>query len=111
MFLFIFLQSYVLTQVATYLSPALLYMYGKCFLSPEFANKLVFRGSILGITLITAFFLRSYGRAINPKYKAFHQDLINAKLEYSTENKVCYTYLLFHIILFWKLLTFIINIY
>lgn len=63
-------------------------MYGKWLLSPEFMNKLVFRGSILSVTLITAFILRSYGRAINPKYKAFHQDLINAKLEYSADNKV-----------------------
>lgn len=75
-------------------------MYGKWLFSPEFANKLVFRGSILGITLMTAFILRSYGRAINPKYKAFHQDLINAKLEYSVENKVRYTNLSYHIILF-----------
>lgn len=64
-------------------------MYGKWLLSPEFVNKLFFRGSVLGVTLITTFILRSYGRAINPKYKAFYQDLINAKLEYSTYNKVC----------------------
>jgi len=83
------LQSYVLTQIATYLSPALLYMYGKWLLSPEFVNKLFLRGSLFGITLITTFLLRSYGRAANPKYTAFYQDLINAKLEYSVDNKVC----------------------
>lgn len=74
--------------MATYLSPALLYMYGKWLISPDFVNKLFFRGSLLGLTLITTFILRSYGRAINPKYKAFHQDLINAKLDYTSENKV-----------------------
>lgn len=63
-------------------------MYGKLLLSPDYVNKLLFRGSILGLTLITTFLLRSYGRALNPKYKAFHQDLVNAKLEYTTENKV-----------------------
>lgn len=66
-------------------------MYGKWFISPDFINKLFFRGSILGITLVTTLLLRSYGRAANPKYKAFHQDLINAKLEYSVDNKVCNT--------------------
>lgn len=66
-------------------------MYGKWLLSPEFINKLFFRGSILGVSLITTFLLRSYGRAANPKYQAFHQDLINAKLEYSVDNKVCNT--------------------
>lgn len=64
-------------------------MYGKWFLSPDFINKVLFRGSILGVTLITTFILRSYGRAINPVYKAFHQDLIKANLEYSIDNKVC----------------------
>lgn len=64
-------------------------MYGKWLLSPDFINKLLFRGSILGITLATTFLLRSYGRATNPKYKAFYQDLIKAQLEYSTDNKVC----------------------
>jgi len=83
-----FLQSYVVTQVATYLSPALLYMYRKWLLSPEFVNKLFFRGSLLCVTLLTAFLLRSYGRAANPKYKAFYQDLMNAKTEYSIDNKV-----------------------
>ncbi|XP_022169326.1 protein ABHD16A isoform X1 [Myzus persicae] len=83
----ILMTTYIVSQVATYLSPALLYMYGKWLLSPEFVNKLFFRGSILGITLMTTFILRSYGRAINPKYKAFHKDLINAKLDYSTDNK------------------------
>lgn len=63
-------------------------MYGKCLLSPEFINKLFFRGSIFGLTLMTTFILRSYGRAINPNYKAFHKDLINAKMDYSTDNKV-----------------------
>lgn len=87
--IFFIFQSYVLTQVVTYLSPALLYMYGKWFLSPEFINKLFFRGSILGITFVTTFLLRSYGRSINPKYITFYQDLINAKTEYSTDNKVC----------------------
>jgi len=83
----ILMTSYVLTQIATYLSPALLYMYGKWLLSPEFVNKLFLRGSLFGITLITTFLLRSYGRAANPKYTAFYQDLINAKLEYSVDNK------------------------
>lgn len=64
-------------------------MYGKWLLSPDFINKLFFRGSILGITLVTTLLLRSYGRAINPKYRAFHQDLIQAQLEYSSNNKVC----------------------
>jgi len=63
-------------------------MYGKLLLNPEFVNKLFFRGSILGITLMTTFILRSYGRALNPKYIAFHKDLLNAKLDYSTDNKV-----------------------
>lgn len=83
------LQSYVVTQMATYLSPALLYMYSKWILSPEFVNKLFFRGSLVGVTLLTAYLLRSYGRAANPKYKAFYQDLMNAKIEYSIDNKVC----------------------
>lgn len=64
-------------------------MYGKWLLNPEFVNKLFFRGSLLGITLATTFLLRSYGRAINPKYKAFYQDLSNAKTDYSIDNKVC----------------------
>jgi hypothetical protein len=64
-------------------------MYGKWLLSPDFINKLFFRGSILGITLVTTFLLRSYGRAINPKYRAFYEDLIKAQLEYSTNNQVC----------------------
>lgn len=37
---------------------------------------------------MTTFILRSYGRAINPKYQAFYNDLLNAKLDYSTDNKV-----------------------
>lgn len=64
-------------------------MYGKWFLSQDFINKLLFRGSILGVTLMTTFILRSYGRAINPVYNAFHRDLIKANLEYSIDNKVC----------------------
>lgn len=64
-------------------------MYGKWFLNPEFTNKVFYRGSLLGITLLTTFLLRSYGRAMNPKYKAFHKDLINATLDYSIDNKVC----------------------
>lgn len=84
----ILLQSYVVTQMATYLSPVLLYMYGKWLLSPECVNKLFFRGSLVGVTLVTAFLLRSYGRAANPKYKAFYQDLMNATVENSIDNKV-----------------------
>ncbi|XP_050429357.1 phosphatidylserine lipase ABHD16A [Adelges cooleyi] len=86
----IILTTYMLTRVATYLSPVLIYFYGRSLISgisPEFIYKLVFRGSILGATLMTSFLLRSYGRAINPKYKAFHQDLINAKSEYTTANQ------------------------
>lgn len=64
-------------------------MYGKCLLNPEFVNQLFFHGSIAGITLLTTFLLRSYGRAINPKYKVFYQDLKSAQLEYSINNKVC----------------------
>lgn len=64
-------------------------MYGKWLLSPDFITKLFFRGSILGITLVAAFLLRSYGRATNPIYKAFYQDLLNAQLQYSADNKVC----------------------
>lgn len=99
MIIFFLLQSYILSRVATYLSPALLYMYGKWLLNPEFVNKLFFRGSILGVTLISTFLLRSYGRAINPKYKAFHQDLVKAKLEYSVNNKVCITNLIVFIVI------------
>ncbi|VVC28750.1 Alpha/beta hydrolase fold-1,Alpha/Beta hydrolase fold [Cinara cedri] len=83
----ILMTSYIFTRIATYCSPALLFMYGKCFLNPEFINQVFFHGSIAGITLITTFLLRSYGRAINPKYKVFYQDLKNAQLEYSTNNK------------------------
>lgn len=74
-------------------------MYGKWLLNPEFVNKLFFRGSVLGVTLVTTFFLRSYGRAINPKYKAFHQDFAKAKLDYSSNNQVCYINLFVCIVL------------
>ncbi|XP_050535509.1 phosphatidylserine lipase ABHD16A [Daktulosphaira vitifoliae] len=79
--------SYVITRVVTYLSPIIFYYYGKSLFSLDLINKIIFRGSVLSVTLITSLLLRSYGRSMNPKYQTFYRDLSCAQLEYSNANQ------------------------